>query len=210
MDNDRNPQENTDIIVEHVTSTEGHFTINSAKAAEILGVNRTRLSQLTSKGLFPYERRKVESRSRLFYRLNDLLSYQRKSSFGNLSAGSSSHAQQSKALVPMLPAENADSSIQIQKCPVPTHHLAKARPQKTVVRTRKLKTALEAKTAHLAKDQIKRLTQKVGLLEKKLNQTVDLLQQIQNSLVNHETHKLRIKKTMLQRPRIKRTFKFIK
>lgn len=32
------------------------FTIGAEEAAEILGVNRTRLSQLTTKGVFAYER----------------------------------------------------------------------------------------------------------------------------------------------------------
>lgn len=62
------------------------FTIGAAEAAEILGVNRTRLSQLTTKGVFAYERRKIENHNRLFYRLNDLLNYQRESTYGNVNA----------------------------------------------------------------------------------------------------------------------------
>ena len=53
------------------------FNLDAEQAASVLGVNKTRLSQLTSKGVLPFERRKVETRSRVFYRLNDLLSYQR-------------------------------------------------------------------------------------------------------------------------------------
>ncbi len=53
------------------------FTISAEEAAQILGVNRSRLSQLTQKGVFAFERRKIETRNRLFYRLNDLLSHQR-------------------------------------------------------------------------------------------------------------------------------------
>jgi len=62
------------------------FTVGAIEASEILGVNRTRLSQLTSKGVFAYERRKVENHNRLFYRLNDLLNYQRNSTYGNLNS----------------------------------------------------------------------------------------------------------------------------
>lgn len=62
------------------------FTIGAAEAAEILGVNRTRLSQLTTKGVFAYERRKIENHNRLFYRLNDLLNYQRETTYGNVNA----------------------------------------------------------------------------------------------------------------------------
>ena len=53
------------------------FTINAEEAAQILGVNRSRLSQLTSKGAFTFERRKIETRNRLFYKLSDLLNHQR-------------------------------------------------------------------------------------------------------------------------------------
>lgn len=53
------------------------FTINAEEAAQILGVNRSRLSQLTSKGVFTFERRKIETRNRLFYKLSDLLNHQR-------------------------------------------------------------------------------------------------------------------------------------
>lgn len=62
------------------------FTIGAQEASDILGVNRTRLSQLTSKGIFAFERRKIENRNRLFYRLNDLLNYQRQVTYGNLDA----------------------------------------------------------------------------------------------------------------------------
>jgi hypothetical protein len=59
------------------------FTINAEEAAQILGVNRSRLSQLTSKGTFPFERRKIETRNRLFYKLSDLLNHQRTQIQGN-------------------------------------------------------------------------------------------------------------------------------
>lgn len=53
------------------------FTINAEEAAKILGVNRSRLSQLTSKGALTFEKRKIETRNRLFYKLSDLLNHQR-------------------------------------------------------------------------------------------------------------------------------------
>ncbi|KAB8033508.1 hypothetical protein [Fluviispira multicolorata] len=59
------------------------FTIGSEEAAQILGVNRSRLSQLTSKGIFLFERRKIDTRNRLFYRLSDLLNHQRSQMHGN-------------------------------------------------------------------------------------------------------------------------------
>lgn len=59
------------------------FTIGAEEAAQILGVNRSRLSQLTGKGAFPYERRKIETRNRLFYKLSDLLNHQRSQIQGN-------------------------------------------------------------------------------------------------------------------------------
>ena len=59
-------------------STDDAFQLDAEKASAVLGVNKTRLSQLTSKGILPFERRRVDQRSRVFYRLSDLLSYQRK------------------------------------------------------------------------------------------------------------------------------------
>ncbi|WGL59866.1 hypothetical protein QEJ31_15145 [Pigmentibacter sp. JX0631] len=53
------------------------FTISAEEAADILGVNRSRLSQLTSKGIFSFEKRKIDTRNRLFYKLSDLLNHQR-------------------------------------------------------------------------------------------------------------------------------------
>ncbi len=66
--------------LQELNSFEGNiesFTINAEEAAQILGVNRSRLSQLTSKGALPFERRKIETRNRLFYKLSDLLNHQR-------------------------------------------------------------------------------------------------------------------------------------
>ena len=65
-----------------------NFSINSDEASSILGVSKTRLSQLTQKGQFSYERRKVGMRSRIFYKLSDLLSYQRHQTFFHASQDS--------------------------------------------------------------------------------------------------------------------------
>ena len=70
-----------DLQAESVSS----FTIDATEAAKILDVNRTRLSQLTTKGTFPFERKKINHHNKLFYRLNDLLSYQRQHTYGNWS-----------------------------------------------------------------------------------------------------------------------------
>ncbi|MGY3804563.1 hypothetical protein ACWNT8_10900 [Pigmentibacter ruber] len=59
------------------TESNESFTISAEEAAEILGVNRSRLSQLTSKGIFSFEKRKIDTRNRLFYKLSDLLNHQR-------------------------------------------------------------------------------------------------------------------------------------
>jgi len=69
--------------------TEESFTLNAQEAAEILGVNRSRLSQLTSKGVLRFEKRKVHTRTRVFYKLTDLLNHQR------------SQIQGSQAIAPM-------------------------------------------------------------------------------------------------------------
>lgn len=51
------------------------FNLGVEEAAALLGVGRTRLSQLTSKGVFSFERRKIGIRNRLFYRKNEILDY---------------------------------------------------------------------------------------------------------------------------------------
>jgi predicted transcriptional regulator len=60
------PQENT---------SEG-YSLDVNEVAQILGVTRTRVSQLTSTGVLSCERRKVGIRNRLFYRRSDVLNYQ--------------------------------------------------------------------------------------------------------------------------------------
>ena len=66
---------NSSEISSEISSEE--FTLEVTEAAELLGVSRTRLSQLTSKGVFSFERRKLDTRNRLFYSKEVLLRYLR-------------------------------------------------------------------------------------------------------------------------------------
>ncbi len=52
------------------------YTLGALDASEILGVNRTRLSQLTSQGILSFQRRKIGSHHRLFYRPSEISQYQ--------------------------------------------------------------------------------------------------------------------------------------
>ncbi|BBH53180.1 helix-turn-helix domain-containing protein [Fluviispira sanaruensis] len=84
------------------------FTISVEEAAKILGVNRSRLSQLTSKGVFPYEKRKIETRNRLFYRLNDLLQHQRAQMLGSAYEFIQTHAAEEELRTPAMREINID------------------------------------------------------------------------------------------------------
>lgn len=53
------------------------FQLEVNEVAELLGVTRTRVSQLTSAGQLSFERRRVGSRSRLFYKRSEVLAHQR-------------------------------------------------------------------------------------------------------------------------------------
>lgn len=184
------------------------FTINSHKAAEMLGVNRTRLSQLTSQGLFPYERRKVDARSRLFYRLNDLLNYQRKSSFGNLNAQQKNETRYLP--VPVLtPSQSTE-----QKSVVPAAKVAnqmRILNKNTVTHLpRTLQNALDLKrkkNEHVANTEIRA---EIFELTKTMTQMACVITNLENEIakLNHRT--LSRKKSMFQRPRTKRTLKFVK
>ncbi|NBO38096.1 DNA-binding protein [bacterium] len=52
-----------------------HIDVN--EVAQMLGVTRTRVSQLTSTGQLSFERRRVGVRNRLFYKRSEVLAYQR-------------------------------------------------------------------------------------------------------------------------------------
>jgi hypothetical protein len=64
-----------------------HLDVN--EVAELLGVTRTRVSQLTSSGQLSFERRRVGARNRLFYRRSEVLAHQR-TFYGRHIPGSSS------------------------------------------------------------------------------------------------------------------------
>jgi len=53
------------------------YQLDVSEVAHILGVTRTRVSQLTSKGQLSFERRRVGLRNRLFYKRGEVVAYQR-------------------------------------------------------------------------------------------------------------------------------------
>ncbi|NBW82895.1 DNA-binding protein, partial [bacterium] len=61
---------------ETINHSEG-YDLEVNDVAELLGVTRTRVSQLTSNGQLSFERRRVGSRSRLFYRKSEVLLHQK-------------------------------------------------------------------------------------------------------------------------------------
>lgn len=52
------------------------YTLDVNEVAQLLGVTRTRVSQLTTAGVLPHERKKVGIRNRLYYKRSDVLHYQ--------------------------------------------------------------------------------------------------------------------------------------
>lgn len=64
--------------MEQIEEIEGYF-IDVEEAAKILGVSRTRLSQLTSRGALSYQRRKIGTRNRLFYKRDEILRHLQRS-----------------------------------------------------------------------------------------------------------------------------------
>ena len=71
------PLHQAPVEVQAEENPEASYTVEVAEAADLLGVSRTRLSQLTTKGVFSFERRKIETRNRLFYSKDELLRYMR-------------------------------------------------------------------------------------------------------------------------------------
>jgi len=53
------------------------YQLEVNEVAELLGVTRTRVSQLTSSGQLSFERRRVGTRNRLFYKRSEVLAHQR-------------------------------------------------------------------------------------------------------------------------------------
>lgn len=94
------------------TESNESFTISAEEAAEILGVNRSRLSQLTSKGIFSFEKRKIDTRNRLFYKLSDLLNHQRSQYQSNQNYFPNS--QQEKT----LPVEQINNNNSLEEKPL--------------------------------------------------------------------------------------------
>lgn len=60
----------------HTPLDEGYL-LDVNEVADLLGVTRTRVSQLTSNGLLSFERRRVGVRNRLFYKRSEVIAYQK-------------------------------------------------------------------------------------------------------------------------------------
>jgi len=69
-----NPSESD--ITKHDDDHEGYL-LEVHEVAQLLGVTRTRVSQLTSSGHLSFERRRVGTRNRLFYKRSEVLSHQK-------------------------------------------------------------------------------------------------------------------------------------
>lgn len=146
------------------------FTIPAEEAADILGVNRARLSQLTTKGIFAYERRKVENHNRLFYRLNDLLNYQREHTYGNLHVKWKPKDQ--IIVAPAITAKTNTSDIENKQEHNPTAMHPSKRAYAVVSRHK------EAKKSALEQQTSQQLIQKVECLQAQLNEVKSTLTQI--------------------------------
>lgn len=203
-----------DIVLTQKTSPipQEHFTIGSIKAAEILGVNRTRLSQLTTQGIFPYERRKIDARSRLFYRLNDLLNYQRKSTFGNLPHPD--HALKNES-VPLLPPHACEHLTHAKENSAPNH----SPPSKSsrlfshdrkTKKIRNLENASVLKIQKNEREKMESLHKTVEILKDQMSRIINFIDRLENQINQEQKRKLNSKKVILRRPRPKRMLKLIK
>jgi len=52
------------------------YALDVNEVAQLLGVTRTRVSQLTTSGILPAERKRIGIRNRLYYKRSDVLNYQ--------------------------------------------------------------------------------------------------------------------------------------
>lgn len=59
-----------------------NFEVDVNEATQLLGVSRTRLSQLVSKGVLGFERRRVDTRMRMYFNRTELLGYLRRQMSG--------------------------------------------------------------------------------------------------------------------------------
>lgn len=162
--------------LEPVSSFES-FTIGAEEAAEILGVNRTRLSQLTTKGVFAYERRKIENHNRLFYRLNDLLSYQRDHTYGN------THARvipKERAFTPAVPLEKETKSNkeEIEKETNQKWTLSTPFPNQVQTQLKK-SSALELREKQDIKTRLENLESQMNHLQGMIEKCYNLFENIQ-------------------------------
>lgn len=76
------------------------FEVDVNEAVQLLGVSRTRLSQLVSKGVLGFERRRVDTRLRMYFNRTELLSYLRRQM-----SGASAKVKQSEWIFDAAPAK---------------------------------------------------------------------------------------------------------
>lgn len=91
------------------------YALDVNEVAQLLGVTRTRVSQLTTAGVLPAERKKVGIRNRLFYKRSDVVNYQH--NFFNRQVNSAtrqahSSMPHSTATIPWEPIDRAGASSQ--------------------------------------------------------------------------------------------------
>lgn len=75
------------------------YLLDVAEVASLLGVTRTRVSQLTSNGQLSFERRRVGMRNKLFYKRSEVLAY-KQTFYGRHVAGGSAPVLSEFALTP--------------------------------------------------------------------------------------------------------------
>lgn len=162
-----------------ISSSFESFTIGVEEAAEILGVNRTRLSQLTTKGVFAYERRKIGNHNRLFYRLNDLLSYQRDNTYGNLNA----RLIPQERFIPISIEKETNKRVSLEESleNKNTQTQSNAKSHSFLKIKKPQKTAIEF-------HEKENLKQRIDFLETQLKQIQMMLVQAQNLFENMEIH----------------------
>lgn len=107
MDQELDPSPTSDSF--EMPTPSGAFNLDVEQAAELLGVSRTRLSQITSRGLLNYQRKKVGIRNRLFYRREDILTYMRRQ-MGASAVDEASNSVRLEGLRELTPQFNREST----------------------------------------------------------------------------------------------------
>lgn len=100
-----NRLDETSLEIESVDTQDG-YQLEVHQVAELLGVTRTRVSQLTSNGQLSFERRRVGSRNRLYYKKSEVLAHQR--GFYGRQVAASAFAEGRAGTVGQSTDQNAD------------------------------------------------------------------------------------------------------